>query len=393
MLEFNRDKNNCTGCTACYAVCPKHCITMTADAEGFLYPEASDECIHCGLCERVCPNVHDKPVNTFTKQAFAATAKDFNIWQRSASGGAFSCICKAFGDAKTLVVGAAWNGLKVHHIGILGVDNIAPLCKSKYISSNLEDTFAEIKNHLKTGAKAIFCGTPCQVAGLQAFLRKPYENLLTIDLICHGVGSPTVFESAMDAIGRQAGAKVVAYEFRHKNRRYEDDYITSVTFENQGAKQLVKDQYMQLFLSQITLRPSCGKNCKYRNPNRPGDVTIADARGLKYFVKGMYDTTQNYTHVVVNTEKGLKAVEHIKDYMVVFPCKVEDVTRFNPLFERHTIFNDNREQFFADYTKDHVKAIEKYTKRFMEKKLTLKSIVRLYFPKFIVRTIDHLKRR
>lgn len=366
---------------------------MVRDEEGFLYPEASDDCIHCGLCEKICPNVHDKPAQSFKKQAFAATAKDFGIWQRSASGGAFSCICKAFGNENTLVVGAAWDGLGVHHVGILGVDNIAPLCKSKYVASDLENTFSLIKRHLESGEKVIFCGTPCQVSGLKAFLRKEYVHLLTIDLICHGVGSPKVFRSAMDAIGLQAGDSVTAYEFRHKNKRYENDHITLVKFKNIEPKQLVNDQYMQLFLSQISLRPSCGKNCKYRNPNRPGDLTIADARGLKYFIKGSYDTTQNYTHVVVNTEKGLKSIEHIMDYMVTYPCSVTDVTRFNPLFERHTTFNENRDEFFDEYTKDSIKTISKYTQSYTEKKLTLKSFIRLYSPKFIVLAIDKFRRR
>lgn len=392
MLSFNLDKGNCTGCSACYAICPKHCIFMKKDAEGFIYPEVGDGCISCGLCEKVCPNVHDKPIQTFKKRAFAATAKDENIWRRSASGGAFSCICKAFGDEKTLVVGAAWDGLKVHHVGIVGVDNIVPLCKSKYVASQLEDTFQEIKNHLRTGEKAIFCGTPCQVAGLNAFLQKSYSNLLTIDLICHGVGSPYVFEEAITAIGEQAGDKVLSYEFRHKNRRYESDYITSVVFENQGRKQLINDQYMQLFLSQISLRPSCGKNCKYRNPNRPGDITIADARGLKYFIHKAYDTTRNYTHVVVNTEKGLNAIENISKYMVIYPCEVSDVTRFNPLFERHTVFNEDRNKFFEEFVKDGPKTIGKYTKNYKIKKMTWKSLLRFYFPKVIVMAIDRMRR-
>lgn len=392
MLDFNKDKGNCTGCSACYSICPKHCITMNADKEGFLYPEITGECISCGLCEKVCPAIHAKPIQQFKKKSFAATAKDFKIWKRSASGGAFSCICKCFGDDKTLVVGAAWSGLKVHHISILGVDNISPLCKSKYISSDLEDVFIEIKNYLKTGNKVIFCGTPCQVAGLNAFLRKTYENLLTIDLICHGVGSPYVFNSAIDEIGKQAGDNVVSYEFRYKNRRYESDYISLVKFQNKGLKQLIGDQYIQLFLSQISLRPSCGKNCKYRDPNRPGDLTIADARGLKFFIKGNYDTTKNYTHVVINTEQGLKAVDKINDYMEVYPCRIKDVTRFNPLFERNTNFNNDRDSFFKEYIINGEETIRKYTKQYREKKMTLKSFIRLYFPKYMIIAIDRLRK-
>ena len=193
MLTFNPNKSNCTGCAACYSVCPTHCISMDADEEGFLYPNASDACVHCGLCETVCPAILPKANNNYVQKAVAAVSKDYEIWKRSSSGGAFSEICRQWADDDTLIVGAAWDGLKVHHIGVYGFENIAPLCKSKYISSAIEDSFIEIRNELRGGRKTIFCGCPCQVAGLKAFLGKDYNNLLTIDLICHGQGSPIVF--------------------------------------------------------------------------------------------------------------------------------------------------------------------------------------------------------
>ena len=171
MLPINPQKKNCTGCTACYSACPVHSITMKRDEEGFLYPEADDKCISCGLCERVCPAFKQKKDNQYPKKAIAAVTKDNNIWRRSASGGAFSEICRHWADNTTLIVGAAWNGFHVHHVSVIGYDNIKPLCKSKYVSSAIEDTFIEIKKALISGKKVIFSGCPCQVDGLKSYLQ------------------------------------------------------------------------------------------------------------------------------------------------------------------------------------------------------------------------------
>ena len=183
MLSFTKNKSECMGCSACMAACPVDCISMQIDEEGFWYPFSSDACIHCGRCERVCPILRtDKTAHHEAQRAFACLTKDDAIWRRSASGGAFSEICFAWGDEKTIVVGAAWDGLKVHHVCVEGVSNIAKLCKSKYVASYPENTFREIKNYLKEGRKVIYCGVPCQVAGLNSFLNHSYDNLLTIDL-------------------------------------------------------------------------------------------------------------------------------------------------------------------------------------------------------------------
>ena len=226
MLKFNPDKSNCSGCAACYSVCPVHCITMLRDEEGFLYPEASDACIECKLCEKVCPLSNDKKDNDYSKIVYAAVSKDYKIWKRSASGGAFSEIVRHWADEQTLIVGAVWDGMRVHHVGVVGYNNIAPLCKSKYVSSAIEDTFIEIRKHLRAGKKAIFCGCPCQVDGLRHFLIKDYDNqnLLTIDLICHGQGSPLVFQECMKVIGEQLHEEVISYEFRAKRKIIEEDY-------------------------------------------------------------------------------------------------------------------------------------------------------------------------
>ena len=313
MLSFNPTKTTCNGCAACYSICPKQCISMVRDEEGFEYPELTnpDACINCKLCEKVC-SAHKTFNVSIEQKAFAAVSRDYSIWHRSASGGAFSEICKAWGDENTFVVGAAWDGFDVRHIGVIGVDNIKPLCKSKYVASHIGDMFHEIRRYLQTG-RVIFCGTPCQVSGLRSFLCKDYDNLLTIDFICHGVGSPAVFHACLHAINKQTGKNLTAYSFRAKRKIHEADYLTSLTFEDQTIYAL-NDQYSQLFLKQLCLRPSCGKYCNYRNRSkRPGDFTIADFKGLTKVIPQLLGTKYNYSTIVANSEKAMNILPYLEE--------------------------------------------------------------------------------
>lgn len=374
MLSFNSEKINCMGCAACYSVCPKQCIVMESDSEGFLYPTAdSSNCINCGLCEKVCPIVNPKFENTYHQKAISAVSKDYKIWKRSASGGAFSEICRQWADNNTLIVGAAWDGLSVHHIGVIGFENIAPLCKSKYISSPIENTFIEIKRHLRSEKKVIFCGCPCQVDGLRHFLGKSHENLLTIDLICHGQGSPLVFKESMNVLGKQIGEPVLSYEFRAKRKIHETDHLAFVKTDK-SEYYIINDPYIQLFLSQDVLRPSCGENCRYRNVKRTGDLTIADCKGLTKIYPDLIGTKRNYSTIVSNTAKGEYVLDKLNQTMETRPCSLENVIKYNPLFARQTCFSKNRDKFFMEFVKNPQTCIRIKTKPIKIIRNTFKSI-------------------
>lgn len=366
MMYFTVEKKDCTGCSACEQICPIKCVSMVRDEEGFLYPVANDSCIHCGKCARVCPIQHDQASASVTaRQAYAAKTKSREIWGRSASGGAFSEICLAWNQItdKCSFVGAAWNDLYVEHKVVASPDNLEMICKSKYVNSDIGRVFSDIESLLSNNQGVVFCGTPCQVAGLKAYLgeKQNNQNLLLIDFICHGVGSPIVFKEAMNIIGEQLGDKVVSYEFRSKRKIYETDYLTKVDLKRGKSVYMLKDQYMQLFLSQNILRPSCGKNCKFRNEQRQGDLTIADFKGLIKVFPQLKGYKQNYSTIVVNSEQGKKVIDHLRGHMTLLECDISDIKKYNPLFYRQTKFSETRDQFFNDFEKNPKCAIKKWT--------------------------------
>ncbi len=371
------DKTKCTGCSACYSACPTNSIVMEKDEEGFLYPRVLDSCGKCGKCERICPSLNKVvSVPTVTQKAYCVLSKSKRVWKKSASGGAFSEICNAYGDANTMISGAVFNGFNVEHVVVKGVENIAPLRKSKYVASNVNDCYKIIKEALLDGKKAIFCGTPCQVAGLKAFLGKDYENLLLIDLICHGEGSPKVFTDCIDIAEKDFNAKVVEYEFRAKRIMYETPYLVKLSFSNNKKLYVVDERYMQLFLNQDCLRPSCAQNCIYRTSNRKGDLTIADCKNVQSIFPELIGSNYNYSTVVTNTKKGEVVLENMKKYAIIKEYDIEHVKKYNPLFFRQTGKASNREVFFNDYkTLGGENTILKYTTSPVVKKINKKQVI------------------
>lgn len=356
------EKHKCTGCGVCSASCPVHCIKMKRDVEGFMYPTITDKCIHCGKCKKVCPQKNKPTSNLYHQNAFAACSRNKIVWKRSSSGGAFSEICYAFGDENSLFVGATWDKFYVHQIGVNGFANLKKLCKSKYIASDFnKETFEAIKVHLLEGKKVVFCGTPCQVAAIKSFLGKEDEHLLLIDLICHGVGSPLVFQTCIEHLEKQFSKKIASYEFRSKRKIYEGDHLQKITFVDNSEVYLINDPFIQLFISQNCLRSSCGKNCIYRNGNRQGDLTIGDFKGLSSVFPHLSGNKQNFSTIVVNSEKGNSIMSKLKESMFIFPCSIDDINTHNPLFSRHTYFSNDRDNFFNEYIISPNETILKWT--------------------------------
>ena len=331
MLEL-KDKTQCCGCASCAQVCPKHCITMQTDDEGFLYPQIDQEqCIHCGLCEASCPVLNVQPEAEGKPQAYAAYSKNEEQRQRSSSGGIFSLLAEQTLNAGGVVIGAemAEDCRSVQHVAIESKDELYRLQGSKYLQSQIGTTYAQAKQYLAEGRKVLFSGTPCQIEGLKSYLKKDDANLLCVDLICHGAPSPKLWAKYVADCEKRAGAQVQRTFFRHKKYGWKT-YAVLLEFSNNTAyeQMLQKDLYMQMFLQNLCLRPSCYQ-CQFKKMHRVSDITLADFWGCQSVCPEM-DDDKGLSAVMVHSEKGQKAIDALQDQAVWKQVAVEQVAAGNP---------------------------------------------------------------
>lgn len=346
------DKKLCTGCGACVNACPFDALTMVADAEGFLQPRVdSILCVDCGKCARACPLLLQlKAPEQIEKKPLCGCSDDEDVWQTSASGGAFSEVCYALSETDPVIFGATFEDTsRVMHKCVEGVSSIGLFRKSKYVQSDVGFSLRECKRYLEAGRQVVFSGTPCQIAGLRGFLGRDYSNLLTIEFICHGVGSPTVFAANLSRIENAVGKKVVAYTFRYKSGdpKLLNHYVSSVAFADGSMRIMVDDLYNRLFLSQTILRSSCVGNCAFRKEWRFADITLCDSRGERNLYPKKDE--KNWSVVVANTAKGVSVVETLRKRMNLKPYPYELLRARNPLYWRDVLTTPPREEFFRRY--------------------------------------------
>ncbi len=358
-------RSQCTGCAACANACPHGSVSMEPIEEGFLYPLIDNTCLECGLCDSVCPVITKKHeiAPEIEQHAVAAISRDKEVVKSSSSGGAFSEICRAFGDENTAIFGARFNGLAVEHSFVIGTEQIGPFRKSKYVQSTIGQSFRKAAEFLQEGRKVIFSGTPCQLAGLRSFLKAPNDNLFCIDFICHGVGSPGVFAASLKDIEARYRSKLRSFGFRNQVVRFGNrrDFVCKYEFENGKTVLEPDDPYQRLFLSQLCLRQCCGENCRYRNPNRQGDMTIADFKGKFVIFPKMLDN-RNYSTIIFNSLKGSRVFKKLQHKMRTVPCSMHLIERYNPLFFRTTKSNLDRAAFFHSFvvTKNITDLVDRY---------------------------------
>lgn len=306
MIEI-KDKKDCCGCWGCSQVCPVQCITMTEDEEGFRYPIVDKErCINCHMCEKVCPIIHaepDKPNDN--QQAFLLQHKDEKVLHESASGGAFTAIASYVIRKGGVVFGAAYDkNFVVAHQYVDKIEDLRKFRNSKYVQSEMRNAFKEAKDFLKQGRMVCFSGTPCQLEGLLRFLRKPYENLVTVDVLCHSITSPKIFRMYVDEQEKKYGKDLSNIMFRDKNP-YGYKYSQMSAYKD--GKQVYKegvdtDVYLRSFFSDINVRPSC-YDCQFKKRYHLTDFTIWDCFDVYKFSK-VLDNDKGVTRLLANTGKA-----------------------------------------------------------------------------------------
>lgn len=383
MIEL-KEKKNCSGCHACANACPKNCISMVSDEEGFWYPQVNKEkCIDCGLCEKVCPIIHKwQPDNSRTTTAMAAINTNEEIRLKSSSGGLFTLIAENIIDQGGVVFGAAFTDdfKSVRHIC---VDNIADLDKlrgSKYVQSKIGDTYKQAKEYLDNGRMVLFTGTPCQIGGLYSYLRKPYENLFTQDIICHGVPTPMMWEKYVEEHERKTSSKANKVTFRNKKNGWKA-YSVFIGFENrkQYLKEHSADIYIRAFLSDICLRPSCS-DCQFKGIKRQADVTLADFWGIQNVMPEM-DDDKGTSLVLVHSDKGRGLLDELSDKIKSRTVDTDIVEKYNPSVAKSVAVNDKRENFLNDIrTEDFEITVTRYTRiSFMRRvRNTIGKVIRIF---------------
>ena len=312
-----RNKKECCGCTACFHICPINCIVMKEDEEGFLYPNIDKaKCIHCNKCKEVCPNRNIENRNTRT-QTFVGYYKDDEVRKQSSSGGIFSAIVEWILQQKGVVFGAAFDeNFEVHHIAVETKEELIKLRGSKYVQSRLENTFLEAKEYLEKKRKVLFTGTACQIAGLKNYLSSEYENLYTVDVLCHGAPSPKIWRMYLDDKKEQYQASINKVEFRNKDDGWKN-YFINIEFSNMERfyTHYYKDKFTRMFLDNLDLRPSC-YSCVFKEIPRISDVTIGDSWGVENYMPDM-DDDKGTSVILVHSSNGEKIFREIRKKLIV----------------------------------------------------------------------------
>ncbi len=350
------NKNSCTGCGMCSNICPVNAIKFITDNQGFWYPKVENNCINCGKCSKACPQLTNKHLYETPAEVYAIQAND-EYRERCSSGAVFLLLAQKILSEKGVVFGAAFYDAfqNIKHICITKKEDLPRILKSKYVQSDMGNTYNEIKTYLKKGKKVLFCGCPCQVEALKHFISKDDENLITIDIICHGVPSPLVYKKYLNEM-TPAGNKVTGFDFRDK--KYGWGTLISVNFDKSDMKyDYYNGTYFRAFLKGFSMRKSC-YHCNYSNMKRTGDITIGDFWGVKE-LNEKYDDKKGTSLVFANTPNGEKLISSIKTQTKLFEMvnstSVEDLSKHtNGALIYPTHEPQYRECFFKHLKKDTV---------------------------------------
>ena len=377
-------KEDCCGCTACQRICPTEAIKMLVDNEGFLYPEIDqDVCIDCGLCLETCAfqKGYDKSDNYKKPVVYALKHKSDQVRKQSSSGGAFTAISDYIMSNKGIIYGASLaEDMKVSHQRAETEEERDRFRGSKYVQSDINYTFSQVKDDLDQDKQVLFTGTPCQVAGLKRFLSKSkvsidkLKNLTLVDFICHGTSSPLIFKDYIKYVEKMNRSKVTNYLFRSKVKGWR--HTEEAFFKNgkSDSKSKLSKLHKKIYYSNLTMRPSCHA-CRYTNKKRPSDMTIGDFWGLENYFPDFKDKL-GVSVILINTDKGSDLYTNISDSVESIPSNIKDCSKKQGNLKRPTKISPQRDEFWQDYKKKGFKYVMKkhleYTPESKIKKLWTK---------------------
>lgn len=332
------DKSSCCGCTACYSVCPAKCIQMKRDEEGFEYPVVSNsDCINCHRCENVCPIMNSILPNN-NPQVYAAINASDEIRMQSSSGGIFPLLAQEIINNGGVVFGVAFDEqFNVKHIEVGKLENINKLQGSKYVQSDLGNTYAKVRAYLENGRLVYFSGTPCQVEGLKHTLGKEYDNLYTQDIICMGVPSPGLWDVYRENVG-----EIHRFSFRDKSNGWENYSVR----KNEEIIPRNENAYIKAYNSRLNIRPSCYA-CHFKCKNRNSDITLGDFWGIDSVLPEMNDK-KGTSLVILNTSKGHELFESISPKLKSSEVDFDSAIMKNPMMLASVSKPDGRDSFFQD---------------------------------------------
>lgn len=374
------DKDKCTGCFACYNACRFNALTIELDSLGFFNPIInSKKCVECASCSRVCEAANNtflqKPVSFYG--CVNLNKEELDV---SSSGGVFYALSKAVIDLKGVIFGVSLFALRAKHESVISLEDIRRLAGSKYIQSDIGNSYNQVRDYLMEGRIVLFVGTPCQVAGLRAFLNNDYPNLFCVDLFCHGVSNYSIFNGYINYLEKKKRISVIDYKFRGKYDGWGKS--SEVVYKKNGTRNVAcskmiipecKNLFNYAFIEGSIVRRSC-QTCKYRCTNRVGDLSIGDFWGAKNVLKKC-DTSKGVSKVLVNNNKGVALISMIEKYMNLFPL---DVNTFS--IEENKIRQDDKTAFL--FLSNKVELYDKKIKKTKNYKISvLKYRIKRIIPK------------